>query len=165
MPRIEKNSDFVSMLATLPMEQQHKLAKKFISSVMHLTDNPRLSQLPELLKKAECSADDISKAHSIAQSVYVDTSPHSDITALKYNCQATHFIAQAVLACTAPDIKGASTSHLAHKVANYCRMARTCSSMGQGGETPDFANAEKEYNQIAKDQIDIVNQFLESEGL
>jgi len=37
--------------------------------------------------------------------------------------------------------------------------------MGHGGETPDFANAETEYNRIAKDQIDIVNQFLESEGL
>ena len=164
MPRVDKNSDFISTLSTFPLEHQHKLAKKFISAVMHLSDNPRLNPLLELLKKPECSADDISKAHSIAQSVYVETGPHSDIAEVKYNCQATHFIAQAVLACTAPDNKGASTSHLAHKVANYCRMAQTCSSMGQGGEIPDFANAEAEYNRIAKEQIDIVNQFLESQG-
>ena len=165
MPRIEKNSDFISTLSSLPTEQQHKLAKKFISGVIHLSDNPRLHPLLELLERPACSTDDISKARSIAQSVYVETGPHSDITEFKYNCQATHFIAQAVLACTAPDNKGATTSHLAHKVANYCRMAQTCSSMGHGGETPDFANAETEYNRIAKDQIDIVNQFLESEGL
>jgi hypothetical protein len=164
MPRIEKNSDFVSTLSKLPMEQQHKLAKKFISGVIHLSDNPRLSPLFELLEKPECSVDDIGKAHSIAQSVYVETGPHSDIAEVKYNCQATHFIAQAVLACTTPDSKSASTSHLAHKVANYCRMAQTCSSMGQGGETPDFANAEAEYNRIAKEQIDIANRFLESSG-
>jgi hypothetical protein len=164
MSRIEKNSDFVATLSTLPMEQQHTLAKKFISGVIHLSDNPRLNPMLELLKKPECSADDISKARSIAQSVYVETGPHSDIAEVKYNCQATHFIAQAVLACTTPDTRGASTSHLAHKVANYCRMAQTCSSMGQGGETPDFANAETEYNRIAKEQIDITNQFLESPG-
>ena len=164
MPRIEKNSDFISTLSSLPTEQQHKLAKKFISGVIHLSDNPRLHPLLELLERPACSTDDISKARSIAQSVYVETGPHSDITEVKYNCQATHFIAQAVLACTAQDSKGASTSHLAHKVANFCRMAQTCSSMGQGGESPDFSNAESGYNRIAQEQIDIVNQFLESQG-
>lgn len=164
MPRIEKSSDFSSTLSSLPLEQQHQLAKRFISGVIHLADNPRLNPLLELLKKPECSTDDISKAHSIAQSVYVETGPHSDIAEVKFNCQATHFIAQAVLACTTPDKKGASTSHLAHKVANYCRMAQTCSSMGQGGESPDFAHAESEYNRISKEQIDIVNQHLETRG-
>jgi hypothetical protein len=164
MPRIEKNSDFVSALSSLPMEQQHMLAKKFIAGVIHLSDNPRLHPLLELLKRPECSVDDINKARSIAQSVYVETGPHSDIAEVKYNCQATHFIAQAVLACTAQDNKSTNSSHLAQKVANYCRMAQTCSSMGQGGESPDFSNAEEGYNRIAKDQIDIVNQLLESQG-
>jgi hypothetical protein len=163
MPRIEKNSDFMSALSKLPVDQQHKLAKKFISGVMHLSDNPRLHPLADILHKPACSADDISKAHAIAKSVYAETSTHSDISEVKFNCQATHFIAQAVMACTAPD-KGASNSHLAHKVANYCRMAQTCSSMGEGGETPDFANAEAQYNRITKEQIDIVNQFLDSQG-
>jgi hypothetical protein len=164
MSRIEKSSDFSNALSSLPLEQQHQLAKRFISGVFHLSDNPRLNPLLELLKKPECSADDISKAHSIAQSVYVETGPHSDIAEVKYNCQATHFIAQAVLACTTPDNKGASTVHLAHKVANYCRMAQTCSSLGHEGETPDFANAEAEYNRISKEQFDIVNQFMEAQG-
>ena len=164
MSRIEKSSDFSHALSSLPLEQQHELAKRFILGVFHLSASPRLNPLLELLKKPECSADDISKAHSIAQSVYVETGPHSDITEVKYNCQATHFIAQAVLVCTAQDSKGASTSHLAHKVANFCRMAQTCSSMGQGGESPDFSNAESGYNRIAQEQIDIVNQFLESQG-
>ncbi len=164
MPRIEKSSDFVNILSTLPVEQQHALAKRFISGVMHLADSPRLVPLLELLKKPECSADDISKAHSIAKSVYVETGPGSDMSEVKMNCQATHFIAQAVLICSTPDYKGASTSHVAHKVANYCRMALTCTSMGQSGENPDFAKAEAEYNRIVKEQIDTVNQFLDAEG-
>ena len=163
MPRIEKNSDLVSVLSALPVEHQHKLAKRFISRVIHLSESPRLRPLADLLEKQACSEDDISKARSIAQSVYAETSPHSDISEVKFNCQATHFIAQAVMVCATPDSKGASISHLAHKVANYCRMAQTCSSMGQGGEIPDFANAEAQYNQIMKEQIDIVNQFLESQ--
>lgn len=164
MPRIEKNPDFVSTLSNLPVDAQHKLAKKFISSVIHLSDSPRLRPLFELLEKEACSEDDISKARSIAQSVYAETSPHSDISEVKFNCQATHFIAQAVMVCATLDNKGASISHLAHKVANYCRMAQTCASMGQGGENPDFANAEAQYNKIADEQMDIVNQFLESQG-
>jgi hypothetical protein len=164
MPRIEKNSDFFSAISALPVEQQNHLAKKFISGVMHLTDHPRLSPLLDLLKKPECSADDIRTAHSIARSVYVETSPHSDLDEVNFNCQATHFIAQAVLACTTPDSKGDSTSHLAQKVANYCRMAQTCSSMGHAGDTPDFAHAEAQYHRITKEQFDIVNQFLEAGG-
>jgi hypothetical protein len=164
MPRIEKNSDFISILSSLPVEQQHHLAKKFISGVIHLGDNARLNQLLELLKKPDCSVDDIRTAHSIAQSVYVETGPGSDMSEVKFNCQATHFIAQAVLTCSTQDNRGASTVHLAHKVANYCRMALTCASMGQGGENPDFANAEAEYNRIVKEQIDTVNKFLDSEG-
>jgi hypothetical protein len=163
MARIEKNSDFISTLSKLPVDQQHKLAKKFIASVIHLSDNPRLHPVVELLDKPSCSTDDICRARAIAQSVYAETSPHSDISEVNYNCQATHFIAQALMACATPD-NGASISHVAQKVANYCRMAQTCTSMGQGGETPDFAHAEAQYNRIAKEQIDIVNQFLDSQG-
>jgi len=164
MPRIEKNSDFVRILSTLPVEHQHMLAKQFISGVMHLSDNPRLNPLFEILKRPECSVDDISKAHSIARSVYVETGPGSDMSEVKMNCQATHFIAQAVLACSTPDSKGASTAHLAQRVANHCRMAVTCTSMCEGGDSPDFDNAETEYNRIVKDQIDTVNQFLDAQG-
>ena len=38
MPRIEKNSDFISTLSSLPTEQQHKLAKKFISGPLRPAD-------------------------------------------------------------------------------------------------------------------------------
>lgn len=164
MARIEKHSDFISTLSELPLEHQHKLAKRFISGVIHLSDNPRLKQLLELLKKPECSPEDLKTAHAIAQSVYVETGPSSDISEVDFNCQATHFIAQAVLACSKPDDTGSSTPHLAHKVANFCRMAQTCSSMGKGGESPDFAKAESEYKKIVNTQFDIVNQFLESKA-
>lgn len=164
MPRIEKNPDFISTLSALPLEQQHQLAKRFISDVMHLSGNPRLDQLVELLKKPECSLDDLKTAHAIAQSVYVETGPSSDISEVDFNCQATHFIAQAALTCSTPDNRATSVTHLAHKVANFCRMAQTCASMGRGGESPDFAQAEAEYKKIVQRQFDIANQFLEAQG-
>ena len=164
MPRIEKNSDFISTLSALPLEQQHQLAKRFIADVMHLSNNPRLNQLIELLKKPGCSLDDLKAAHAIAQSVYVETGPSSDISEVDFNCQATHFIAQAALACSTPDERASSITHLAHKVANFCRMAQTCTSMGRGGESPDFAHAEAEYKKIVQAQFDIVNQFMAAQG-
>jgi hypothetical protein len=164
MPRIEKNSDFISTLSALPLKQQHQLAKRFISDVMHLSNNPRLNQMVELLKKPECSLDDLKAAHAIAQSVYVESGPSSDISEVDFNCQATHFIAQAALACSTPDDRTASIAHLAHKVANFCRMAQTCSSMGKGGDSPDFAQAEAEYKKIVQKQLDIANQFLEAQS-
>ena len=164
MARVENNSDFISTLSRLPLEQQHHLAKKFISGVIHLTDNPRLNQLLDLLKKPDCSPDDLKMAHSIAQSVYVESGPGSGFAEIDFNCQATHFIAQAVLACSKPDETGAYTAHLAHKVANFCRMAQLCSSMGRGGESPDFPQAEAAYKKIVNAQYDIVNQFMEAQG-
>jgi hypothetical protein len=164
MPRIEKHSDFNATLSKLPLDQQHQLAKQFIAGVIHLSSSPRLAPLADLLKNPGCSLDDIRNAHQIARSVYVETSVGSDIAPIEYNCQATHFIAQAVLACSTPDPAGATASTIAQKVANYCRMAQTCSAMGHGGEAPDFDGAESAYNQIMQAQIDLANRFLEGKG-
>jgi hypothetical protein len=164
MVRVESNSDFIGILSKLPLAQQHHLAKKFISGVIHLTDDPRLARLLDLLKKPECSPDDLKMAHSIAQSVYVESGPTSGFAEIDFNSQATHFIAQAVLACSKPDDTGAYTAHLAHKVANFCRMAQLCSSMGHVGESPDFPQAEAAYKKIVNAQYDIVNQFMEAQG-
>ncbi|MEW5769902.1 MAG: hypothetical protein AB1831_05990 [Pseudomonadota bacterium] len=162
MKRIQTNAELIGTLKTLPLEHQHCLAKRFIASVIHLTSNPRLLRLVELLDKPECSEEDARTAHAIAQSVYVETGPGSDIAELKFDCQATHFIAQAVLACSAAYGK-TPPPLLAYKVANYCRMAQTCAGMSKGEEAPDFTEAETEYNRIVGEQIDILNDYLGAE--
>mgnify|MGYP001764809523 CR=1 FL=1 len=162
MAPIQSNTEFISKLKSLPLEQQHHLAKQFISSVIHLSDNSRLGQLVELLKKPDCSVEDVKNARSIAQSVYAATSPGSDISEVKFDCQATHLIAQAVLACTASFDQSGSNQQVANKVANYCRMAQTCVGMSHGQDVPDFDKAEEAYNKIVQEQINIVNKFLES---
>lgn len=163
MPRIETHADFNTAVADLPLDQQHHLAKHFIAGVMHLGKNPRLGELLELLKQPGCSPEALQIAHTVAQTVYIETGPGSDLAEVDFNCQATHFIAQAVLACSTPDSK-ATSGRLARKVANYCRMAQTCSSMGLAGEAPDFASAEAEYNRVVREQFDIVSQLLESQA-
>jgi len=160
MPRIEKVSDFTNTLASLPLEHQHRLSKKFISGVMHLAENSRLVPLLELLTRPSCSEADMHTARAIAQSVYAETSPGSDISEMKMNCQSTHFIAHAVLVCSASVKPGTSPIHVANKVANYCRMAQLCLHMGHGEEDPDFSKAEAEYSKMMKEQIAILEEFL-----
>jgi hypothetical protein len=164
MANIQTNQEFISKLKALPVAHQHRLAKLFISGVVHLSGNSRVGQLVELLAKPECSDDDVRNARTIAQSVYAETSPGSDISEFRFDCQATHFIAQAVLACTASFEQSGDNPLVASKVANYCRMAQTCAGMSQGEESPDFSKAEEAYEQIVREQIDILNRFLEAEG-
>lgn len=164
MQRIENGADFTRALASLPLEHQHSLAKRFIADVMPLSRSLRLSPLQDLLDKPSCSLDDIRAAHDIARSVYVENAPVSDISEVRFECQATHFIAQAVMACSTMGSHTSGPLHLAQKVANYCRMAQTCSTMAHGDEGPDFANAEAEYNNIVQRQFKIANDYLASFG-
>lgn len=164
MARIEKNSDFVNTLAQLPLKQQRELSARFISDVLHLAQNPRLDQIADMLRQSECTDDNLHTAFSVAQSVYVETSPGSDIAELKMDCQATHFIAQALMMCSAPVKHADGPLHLAQKVANYCRMAKACSGMGADVEGPDFSSAEAAYKKLAKEQFEIVNQYLAAHG-
>jgi len=164
MQRIENGTDFTRILASLPLEHQHSLAKRFIADVMPLSRSLRLSPLQDLLDKPSCSLDDIKAAHDIARSVYVENAPASDMSEVRFECQATHFIAQAVMACSTMGSRTSGPLHLAQKVANYCRMAQTCSTMSHGDEGPDFANAEAEYNKIVQQQFKIANDYLISIG-
>lgn len=162
MKRIENNADFASVLAFLPVEHQHGLAKRFIASVVHLSSNPRMDSLREVLARPACSEHELKTAHDIAHSVYVELGPASDISEVRFDCQPAHFIAQAVMACSATVKPETGPMHLAQQVANYCRMAQTCASMSHGGEGPDFDNAELEYNKIVQQQFQIANDYLSS---
>lgn len=164
MQRIENGTDFTRILASLPLEHQHSLAKHFIADVMPLSRSLRLSPLQDLLDKPSCSLNDIKAAHDIARSVYVENAPASDMSEVRFECQATHFIAQAVMACSTMGSPTSGPLHLAQKVANYCRMAQTCSTMSHGDEGPDFSNAETEYNKIVQRQFKIANDYLTSIG-
>lgn len=164
MQRIENGTDFTRILGSLDLEHQHALAKRFIGDVMHLSRSLRLTPLQDLLDKPSCSLDDIKAAHDIARAVYVENAPASDISEVKFECQATHFIAQAVMACSTMGSRTSGPLHLAQKVANYCRMAQTCSSMSHEGEEPDFDVAEAAYRKIVERQYKIANDFLASLG-
>lgn len=164
MTRIAKNADFLSTLASLPVQQQRQLGARFIAGVIQLANSPRLNQALDLLMKPSCSEEDLNTAYAIARAVYVETSPGSDIAEFEMNCQAIHFVAQAAVICSAPVKQATAAAHLGQKVANYCRMAQTCLSIGHGGDTPDFAGAEEEYNRVMNAQFEVVNQFLASQA-
>jgi hypothetical protein len=68
------------------------------------------------------------------------------------------------MACSTMGSHSSGPLHLAQKVANYCRMAQTCSSMSHEGEEPDFDVAEAAYRKIVERQYQIANDFLASLG-
>ncbi len=64
MANIQTNQEFISKLKALPVAHQHRLAKQFISGVVHLSGNSRVGQLVELLAKPDCSDDDVRNART-----------------------------------------------------------------------------------------------------
>lgn len=156
---IQNNQQFVDALASLGVDQQRKAGLRFIEQVIDLDGNPRIRQLLEILARDPLSAEDLKLAHDLAHSVYVETHPRSDLLALDFKRQAAHFIAEACAVCSAPVYEQADRIHLAQKAAMYCRMARTCASMHQGGDEPDFAAAERDARKLVEDQMRIVQEM------
>jgi hypothetical protein len=67
------------------------------------------------------------------------TNPQSDLQEMDFARQAAHFVTAACLVSLSPAGKSDAPVHLAQKVAMYCRMARTCSSMYHDDDAPDFS--------------------------
>jgi hypothetical protein len=63
----------------------------------------------------------------------VDTHPHSDLTELNYDIQTKHFAAEASMTYVTPIHEETQVGHIAQRVAIYCRLARTFSSVGHEG--------------------------------
>ena len=81
---------------------------------------------------------------------------------MDFKRQAAHFVSEACMICLAPTYEGRTAHHLAEKVANYCRVARICSSIEHGGENPKFGAAEVAIKKEMDAQYKILNEFLKS---
>jgi hypothetical protein len=92
----------------------------------------------------------------------VETNPQSGFAELDFDHQASHFVAEACMTCVAPMYQEATTYHLAQKVALYCRMARTCSSIAHKADKADFSSVEVAADAIVDDQYAILNEFTKN---
>lgn len=155
----ELNRKIKDALNALSLADQRRIGARFIENVLDLADDARLGRVVESLMQPEITPEDLLKAHQTARSVYVETHPHSDLEELSFGLQAAHFVAEACMVCTEPAYEQAKAIHLAQKVAMYCRMARTCSSMAHDTEEPDFSVAEEAAKGVFQDQVGIIEGF------
>jgi hypothetical protein len=155
------SKEFSGTLSALTVSQQRRVASKFIEKVLDLADERCLDNIVKLFSNQEISAQDLEAAHRRARSIYVETHPHSDLSELNYDHQAKHFVAEACMTCVAPVYEETQVCHLAQRVAMYCRLARTCSSIGHEDETVDFSQVEEVTKKSIAEQHAILRAFLQ----
>jgi hypothetical protein len=139
MTRITNYLDFKNRLATLPLRAQRQLAATFIGEVLDLAKDPRIRHAVEVAAKGDATAEELAATHHAVHAIYVESNPQSDLLEMDFARQAAHFVTAACLVSLSPADSKAAPAHLAQKVAMYCRMARTCSSMRHDDDTPDFS--------------------------
>ncbi|WP_295388742.1 hypothetical protein [uncultured Thiodictyon sp.] len=138
MAKIASYLDFKNRLNVLPLRAQRQVAAKFIAEVLDLASDPRIDHAVEVAAKRDATAQEIAAAYRAVHAIYVETNPQADLLEMDFSRQAAHFVAQACLVSLAPADDAGVGYHLAQKVAMYCRMARTCSSMRHDDDAPDF---------------------------
>ena len=101
-------------------------------------------------------------AYHSAWHASVESAMHSDFELIDWHKQAAHFVAKACAESLAPAHPGITWRHLAHNVANHCRMARLCSSMKHEQAEPDLSVSEDALKKQIHTQFEILASFLEN---
>jgi len=159
---ISSSEAFHKALSSLSLAQQRQVGARFIAHVLDLTDGRCTKHAQQVAEKSDISPEELESAYRAVHSVYVATHPHSDLSAMDFSRQAAHFVSEACMICLAPTYEGSIAHHLAEKVANYCRMARICSSIEHEGESPKFGAAEGSVKKEMDAQYEILTEFLKT---
>jgi hypothetical protein len=160
MSKITNNEAFRQALSSISLEKQRQIGARFVRDVLDLTDNPLVKNGQAIAAKSGVTAEELNNAYHGVHTAYVATHPSSDLSALDYAKQAEHFVAEACMACLSPTFHETGTHHLAAKVAMYCQMARTCSTINHEGEYPEFSGVEEAVKKLVDSQYQILSEYL-----
>ncbi|MCG6932431.1 MAG: hypothetical protein LJE57_02235 [Gallionella sp.] len=142
---ISNDAEFKSALKKLPDVSQRLVAALFAENVLALSKDHRLKTAIDLAKRANIANDELATAFRSANAVSVDS-----YTQCGHDCnwisQASHFVAQSVLAGLKPPQPGESP---AWEAAMHARMARTCEHIANGDGT-DNVEAAAQYRILAE---------------
>jgi hypothetical protein len=134
---ISNDTEFKSALKGLSDVSQRVVAALFAENVLALCKDHRLKTAIDLAKRADAADDELATAFRSANAVSVDS-----YTQCGHDCnwisQASHFVAQAVLAGLKPSQPGVSP---AWEAAMHARMARTCEHIANGDGTDNVEAA------------------------
>ena len=143
MAQISNDQDLRAALEQLPLEQQRRLAGRFVQSVIHLTQDSRLIRAVDSALAADTSPDDLEEAHKAAKShairTYTACGKDTDWLA-----QADHFVAAAAAAALLPEGQHEEKASRAWKAAVQARMAKNCELM-ESEEGEKETEAERQY--------------------
>jgi tyrosyl-tRNA synthetase len=159
---ISSSEAFHKALSSLSLAQQRQVGARCIAHVLDLTDGRCTRHAQQVAETSDISPEELESAYRAVHSVYVSTHPRSDLSPMDFKQQVAHFVSEACMICLVPTYEGRTAHHLAEKLANYCRMARICSSTEHGGENPKFGAAEVAIKKEMDAQYKIFNEFLKS---
>jgi hypothetical protein len=152
MPSIHSDEAFKSALADLSLDQQRRVGKLFVDSVIDLSESSKIKRAIDVVGNAGFSADEIAANFQTAKSVAIDsyTLCGREADWLK---QASHFVASAAAVCLTPEDQVSQCGELAWSAAMNARMARNCEAIAHGRQSE---------NQEASKQHQILTTFLEN---
>ncbi len=145
--QITNDQQLREALNDLTPTQHRELGGLYVSSVSHLSPDPRIARALEAAAKPDIPAQELEEAHksvkAFATQSYTACGRDADWAA-----QAEHFVAAAAAACLAPEDQTSERSNNAWKAAMQARMAKNCEMIFK--DAGELANeAEKQY-QIAE---------------
>lgn len=136
MTTIRSDTEFKNALSALSLDQQRRIAKRFVERVMDLADNPKIGKCLAIADEADIPARELSDNFTAAKSAAIESYTLCGREA-DWSRQASHFVAAATAACLAPPDQSEQCRNLAWTTAMNARMARVCANVAAGSEPDD----------------------------
>jgi hypothetical protein len=143
--KISNDSEFKAALSFLSGAARRLVAARFAENVLTLGPDPRVKGAIDAAKRADITAAELAAAYQSARTASVESFTRCG-SECNWNDQASHFVAEAGVACVQPDKPGANP---AWDAAMQARMARTCETIATGNGT-DNAEAAAQYRILAE---------------
>jgi hypothetical protein len=143
--KIGNDGEFKAALSYLSGAARRLAAARFAQNVLSLGPDPRVKGAIDAAKRADVTAAELAAAYQSARTASVESFTRCG-SECNWNDQASHFVAEAGVACVQPDKPGANP---AWDAAMQARMARTCETIATGNGT-DNAEAAAQYRILAE---------------
>jgi len=142
---ISNDSEFKAALSFLSGTNRRRVAAHFSENVLSLSKDARIKGAIDAAKRADITPAELAAAYQTARAASVESYTRCG-RECNWNDQASHFVAEAGVACVQPDKPGANP---AWDAAMQARMARTCETIATGRGT-DNAEAAAQYRILAE---------------
>lgn len=150
MHQFQSDTEFKAALNDLPLNQQRIVGKRFVESVIDLSDNAKVKSAIGFIGEPDSSADALDENFKAAKAAAIESYTLCGHDA-DWQRQAAHFVAASAAICLTPKAEADKYRDLAWETAMNARMARTCEKISRGEGADEFE---------AKRQYEILSEFL-----